>query len=155
MPHTGSDPVSPGPGQGGAPPPANVSSDSQIRQSISRFTDQLGETNPQFFDIGQGLIDRGLGTATDPLIEAQRQRGLDASRAQLVRSGVTGGAFSNQQARVSGGFDQSALARRDTALQGGLQLQQSALQNLLAEPTLDISALAASKSGQGSGGGKK
>lgn len=137
------------------PPPPRPTPPSAIDQSITRFTDQLGITNPQIFEIGQGLIDRGLGTATDPLIEAQRGRGLDRSRAQLVRSGVTGGAFSNQQARVNAGFDQSALSRQAQSLQGGLQLQQSGLQNLLAEPALRTSALAASKAGQSGGGGKK
>jgi len=127
----------------------------RISGGIDAFGNQLDTTNKQFFDIGQSLIDRGQGIGTDPLVEAQRGRAMDAQRASLVRSGVTGGVFQNQQNRLSSQFDQSNLARRDQALQGGLQLQQSALQNLLAEPTLNTAQLTANKAGGGGGGGKK
>ena len=139
------------------PPPSQQNLlNQQISSGITGFTDRLRPINDQFFDIGQGLIDRGLGTGTDPLVEAQRARGLDASRAGLVRRGITGGDFLNAQNRVNAGFNQQALARKDQALQGGIGLQQSALQNLLAEPTLATAQLTANKAGgSGGGGGKK
>ena len=141
------------------PPPPPVDPfeglNTQITEDIDLFRRNLGTSNIQFRDIGEQLIQRGLGTATDPLIEAQRQRGLDAQRAQLVRGGVTGGAAANQQARLNAGFNESALGRRDTALEGGLQLKQSALQNELAPPTLATAQLAANKSEQSGGGGGK
>ena len=138
------------------PPDPFAGQNKSITDAIGRFTTQLNETNPQFFEIGQGLIDQGLGTATNPLIEAQRERGLSAQRAQLVRGGVTGGAAMNQQSRLNQGFNEAALGARSQSLQGGLQLQQSALlQNLLAEPTLGTAQLSANKAGGGGGGGKK
>ena len=132
------------------PPPSNQS---LIETGIGGFEDRLGEINPQFFDIGQSLIDRGMGTATDPLIEMQRERGIGALRAQLSRRGITGSVGLNQIGRANLGFDEQALGRRDQSLGQGFGLQSIGLQNLLAGPTARTALLSAQRSGQVPGGG--
>jgi len=126
------------------PPPPNP---------LQGFLDQLNQVNPQRFDIGQDLINRGLGGEEDPLIAMRRQQASEQQRGQLARRGIGGSVALNEQNRLNQGFDQASLARQDQLLQGGFGLQQSGLQNLLAEPTLDISRLAAENAGRGGGGG--
>lgn len=125
----------------------------QFEQSLNPFQEALGQLNPQFLDIAQGLIEQGQGTAPNPLIEAQRTRGLGQLQAGLSRRGITGSVAANELSRANQGFNERALAAQNQALQGGLQLAQGGLQNLLAEPAIRTAQTAAVNAGQSSGGG--
>lgn len=155
-------------GKGGSPPVDASQSNTDIRA----FREELARRNPQFFYVGQQLIDRGLGEA-DPRFEAfrqgqfgllneQRDATLNAERANLTRRGITGSVGMNQQARtnqgfntrqsaLSGGIGLASLANQNQNLQGGFQLQQSGLQNLLGPAGLSIALLNAQNAGRDTG----
>lgn len=127
---------------------------SQSDTDLDQFRSTLAQFNPQFFDVGQQLINRGLGTATDPLVEAQRMRGIESLRGGLSRRGATGSVALNEINRANLGFDEQALGQRNLALQGGFGLQSAGLQNAAAPAALSIAQQAAQNAGQGGGGGK-
>ena len=132
--------------------PGPTAAPSQSTLDINAFRDTLADYNPQFFDVGQQLIDRGLGTATDPLVEAQRARGIGALQTDLTRRGVGGSVALNQIGRANLGFDEQALGQRNEALNTGFGLQSVGLQNAAAPAALSIGQLGAERAGGGGGG---
>ncbi len=148
----------------------------QSNDDIAAFRDELARRNPQFFNVGQTLIDRGLGAA-DPRFEAfrqaqlglfgsQRDQALNATRGALSRRGITGSVGLNQLARQSEQFDQregvvsgriglQSLANQQQNLETGFGLQSIGLQQTAAPAALSIAQLNAQNAGQGGGGGGK
>ena len=137
-------------GKGGDP----AADPRQSNTDIGRLRQEILARNPQLFDISQMLIERGLGTQTDPLIEAQRARGLGALQGQLTRRGITGSVGLNQLGRLNQGFNESALGRRDFNLRSGFGLEQSGLQRLTVPAELSIAQQNAQNAGRSSGGKK-
>lgn len=123
------------------------------RDDIQDFRDLVEEFNPQFFDVGQQFIDIGRGTATDPLIEAQRARGIEGLRGRLSRQGARGSVALNEINRANLGFDELRLGARETALDRGFGLQSIGLQTAAGIPALSIAELMARMSGRGGDGG--
>lgn len=148
--------------------------------ALGDLNTQLGGIGDRFGQISQGNDPRfaEFQAGQFGLLNAQRQTAQRNTGNQLARTGVTGSVALNEQNRVGSQFDlqQRALSgqlglqqlgRQDTALlnqvgvlggQAGILNQQNqfgqlALQNLLAEPTLNIAQLAAQNQGQD--GGKK
>ena len=150
--------------------------------ALGDINTRLGGIGDRFGAISQGDDPRfaAFQQGQFGLLDAQRGAALRNTGNQLVRTGVTGSVALNEQNKVGNQFDlqQRALSgqlgltqlgRQDRALssqagilggQAGIlgqqnQFGQLALQNLLAEPTLNIAQLAAQNQGQGGGGGKK
>ena len=111
----------------------------------------IGGIADQFGEFAQGF---------DPVLDAQREQALNASRQGLERRGLGGSSvLANEQARINQGFVTQGLARRDQQLgaQAGLLGQQAGLSedaaNLeLAIPQIEIARTAAENAGRGGGG---
>lgn len=144
----------PGPRTGPAPPPP-TDPFLPASRSVNRFRRQSRPFNRRLNQLSQTLIDRGTGTEEDPLIAAQREQAISALRGNLSRSGVTGSAALNQEARLGNQFDLASIGRQDALLEQGVGLGQLRQGNLLANPALQIGLAGAQQSGQGGGGGKK
>lgn len=167
-----------GGGGGGGGPPLDLEAFRALlggqNQGILDNQGRLGGIADRLQGISQGNDPRfaAFQEGQFGLLNAQRGQALRDQGNTLARTGVTGSVALNEQNKVGGQFDLQKralsgqlglqqLGRQDQALlnQVGVlgqqnQFGQLALQNLLAEPTLNIAQLAAQNQGQGDGGKK-
>ncbi len=159
-PHSFVDPVTgaPVPPPGAGPDPFDLSLDdfrAALERSRGIFGGAIGGIGNIAGQFGQ------LAEGFDPVLDAQRDRALNASRQGLARRGLAGSSISaNESARINQGFVEQGLNQRraDLGAQAGLLGQQTGLSeqaaNLeLAIPSILTAQTAAENAGQG--GGKK
>lgn len=141
---------------------------------LDPFLDMLAQQNPEWFRVADEL--RGIASGEDPrfaafqegqfnLMRANEQAQLGQTSAFFGRRGAGGGtAELNALNRTSGQFDlqrqglagqlgMTQMARQDQARLQALGARAGGLQNLLAQPAMNIGWAAANNPGWGGGGG--